>query len=81
MAKVNGEGYQYYVEAQDGSVIISDLLDVEGVLPGEILRLFIKGPEIAGMVTDRNYFFERQNNGSYSVRTWRTLNTPPSVLA
>lgn len=68
MSKVDGNpDYQYYVEVSDDWVAILDLLDREGVLPGEVLRLLVKGPVIPGMVTDKDYLYERKSPGSYTM--------------
>lgn len=72
MAKVYGyENYSYSVEKQSGlfqRIKFLDILNEEGVLPGEVLRLLMKGPSIKGLNTDNVYLVERTGSDSYSIR-------------
>ncbi|MEK7458176.1 MAG: hypothetical protein AAB612_01665 [Patescibacteria group bacterium] len=79
MAKIKwGEGYQYYVEALDGSVLIMDLLKREGVLPGEVLRLVIKG--FSGK-ENTDVLYKREGESSFSASNYHQPNTNTSSSA
>ena len=44
-----------------------DILNAEGVLPGEVLRLLIKQPRVGLLNTDIDYLITRRDPDSYTL--------------